>query len=135
MPVVTIAGDTGLIETVNSTVNLTCQSTGYPQPSVVWQFNGAEMACNDSVSAFDLGTTTVYTRLATTGLVSGLIRSTTCVLSLANVGRDHRGNFTCIANNLAGSSLDGGSLFVQGTLFSCLWSINDITCLYFVCLN
>ena len=119
-PFSTAQPDTRILEGMNlepvvaMRLNLTCQSTGFPQPSIVWKFDRTEMACTDSVSTFILGTTTVNTRVVTTRVVSGLIRSATCVLSLATAGRDHRGNFTCQASNPAGDTLKTISVFALG---------------------
>ena len=99
---------------VDLSLKLTCQSTGFPQPSIVWQFNSTEMACTDSAFTFILGTTTAHTHIVATRVVSGLIHSATCVISLAAAGRDHRGNFTCMSNNLVAGGSAAIEVFVLG---------------------
>ncbi|XP_063600047.1 hemicentin-1-like [Penaeus indicus] len=77
-----------VVAVVGEIVNVVCAFEAYPRPKISWQFEGAPVDGEDSV------------------LPSG-------VLQISPVGPEHAGNYTCFANNEAGSANHTLTLTVQ----------------------
>ena len=67
------------------TTTLSCVSTGYPPPVVVWQRNGINL------------TTTNSTEMSTN---MGNVTKVTANLTITNINRSYTDNYTCLATNL-----------------------------------
>lgn len=78
-------------------MQLTCHVTkGDPPLSITWYFDGKVLAPH-------------------MGVISSNIGKRTNFLSIPVVGQHHRGRYTCVATNLAGSAAFAADLQVIGT--------------------
>ena len=85
-----------------SSGTITCEAVGYPPPTVVW--NRIDGAFSDRVSMSDSVS-------VPTG--NGNEISVSINLTITNISREDRGEYTCFANNSIGS--DNRSVTVEGT--------------------
>ena len=83
------------------TTILSCISTGYPPPLVVWERSGEMLSEHISIS-----NTTMSTNM-------GNITEVTVNLTITNVSREDTGYYTCSASNLLGGNIRNVSLIVQ----------------------
>ena len=80
------------------TTTLSCTSTGYPAPVVVWQRNGDNLTTSNS--------TVVSTNV-------GNVTEVTVNLTITDVTRDCTDNYTCSSSNLLNTTIRSVSLIVQ----------------------
>ena len=83
------------------TTTLSCISTGYPPPLVVWERSGEILSEHTSIS-----NTTMSTNM-------GNITEVTVNLTITNVSREDTGYYTCSATNLLGGNIRNVFLIVQ----------------------
>ena len=88
---------------------LSCVSTGYPPPVVVWKRNGIDL-------------TTTNTSVLSTNM--GNVTEVTANVTLTDVNRDITDYYTCSAANLLNVDITNVSLIVQ---CKCYRLINDIS--------
>ena len=83
------------------TTTLSCISTGYPPPLVVWERSGEMLSEHTSIS-----NTTMSTNM-------GNITKVTVNLTFTNVSREDTGCYTCSATNLLGGNIRNVSFIVK----------------------
>ena len=84
--------------TAGQSFNLTCNTTGYPVPSIEWTLNGTSYI-NDPL-------------ITTITLVEGL-RSNTSVLAVSNTMTNDTGMYQCIATNVVNNDTEDATVTVQ----------------------
>ena len=89
------------------TTTLSCISTGYPPPLVVWERSGEMLSEHISIS-----NTTMSTNI-------GNITEVTVNLTITNVSREDSGYYTCSSTNLLGGNIKNVSLIVQCKYCKC----------------
>jgi len=80
------------------TTTLSCVSTGYPPPVVVWQRNGISL------------TATNITEMPTN---MGNVTEVTANLTITNIHRGYTDNYTCLATNLLATDITIIPLIVE----------------------
>ena len=99
-------------------LNFTCTATGKPQAGISWLRNNNEAISNNSLS--DGGVPVIITNstignCSITDPPSQCVSSSTLQILKTRVGDS--GEYSCVANNVAGSDVGAAQLIVNGKLF------------------
>lgn len=95
---------------------LSCNASGFPAPSIVWQHpTDPELDLSNS-SRFSVSAT------STSGSAAGILPTTQSYLEVRASSRIDTGMFTCVATTPVSSVSEGSSLTVFG-MFECLHQV------------